>query len=278
MRAVIALAVLLASHVVCAADASSPATISLYRHSLEPTQIDLSTQPIESISSKTPHRLLNPNHKTFQFEGISVVQLLSLTNRDSKQVVYFIGSDGYTAMIPAAVLLKTDAILALKKDGHSLSESDGGIQVVFPTEGPNAVDTKYAAKAAFWCWYVRSIIIGDLPKSKELKDSSNLANVPFSFEPRSVFQFEKQHCPASVRVPLSQVEQSPEVRIRQLSGKEKKVESSRFDLLLSADGAALPIRCGGPYGLVERARVANLKSPVLAQDLELGVVKVEALQ
>lgn len=278
MRVAIALFLFSVSTFASAATEQASPIVFIYRNSLNPVQMDLNAKPTESVLSKTPHRTLNPKHRTARFEGVNIVQLLGLKNRDQGALVHFVGADGYISTVPASVLLKTNALLALKQDDHKLTEREGGVQIIYPTEGPNAVEARYGAKAAFWCWYVRSIIVGDLPNGPLLghKWSSHpKGGAPFSFEPRSVFQFEKQRCPDAVRIRLTEIARSATVSVRFLSGQSRDLRTEDFDLLMSPEKTALPVSCGGPFGLVERAKVVQLKSPVLDRDLELGVVGIE---
>lgn len=232
-----------------------------------------------SIRSAPPHRQLNPENKTFTFEGIAIQKLLGLSKKDQNKTIYFIATDNYVSAIPASVLLKSNAILALKQDGKPIEERLGGLQVIFPTEGPDAVEERYAKKAAFWCWYVRSIVIGDLVSLKigkaPLKVPAKLAE-QFTFDPPSVFQFEKRSCPKTVRIPLNKLTRSDSLVLRILSGESKNVETERYDLILSDRLKPLPVHCGGPFLLAERSRVATSTTPILARNLETGVIEIEA--
>jgi hypothetical protein len=173
-------------------------------------------------------------------------------------------------------------ILALKENGQSLPDRRGGIQVIYPTEGKDSVETPYAKKAAFWCWYVRSVIVGNLPNDLRI-GNERLKQLPtsgeaFSFEAPSGFQFEQTRCPATVRVPLSSIIDAKNVSLHLLSGNSKVISTDKFDLILSGDKKAFPVNCDGPFALVDRTKTASLKPPVLARDIEMSVASIEKLQ
>jgi hypothetical protein len=260
---------------------SAGTEIQIYRDGTAVKAITIENYKLRTvIRSKPPHRQLNPEGKTFEFEGVRINELLNLTPKDQNLFVHFVGVDGYISSLPVSILLKTNAILALKRNGQSIADREGGIQVVFPTEGDHSVLPLYAKKAAFWCWYVRSIVVGDL--SSNLKIGAVRPTIEqgeaFTFEPPSVFQLQKANCPETFRVPLAKATHIKEVSLHRLSGETKTILSQDYDLLLPKGNKPLSVNCGGPIALINRTRLTPLKPPVLARNIETSVVSIEEIQ
>ena len=272
MKSLLSVLLLVASGAV-AAEPTGETQIKIFRPNTKPLVVSIeSTLGRAVVRSKTPHRQLNPEGKTEEFEGIDIRGLLGLTTKDKNSLVHFVGADGYVSTVPASILLMTNAILALKENGHPIDDHRGGLQVIFPTEGKGAVEDAYAKKAAFWCWYVRSIVIGDLENRVDIQKLNKAK--PIEFIPPSVFQFEKVVCPKTVRIPLAQVTKSPFVVAELLSGKTKRIQAADFDLVLSATKKALPVICGGPLALADRETLSKLPPPILAKSLETNVTSI----
>lgn len=281
MRPFFIVAVLLTAFASNAAEPRESGAITILReHSTKTVELD-SIKNRTVIRSKPPHRQLNPEGKTSEFAGVALKQLLGLSAKDADLLVSFVGVDGYISTVPASVLLKTNTILALTEDGQPLEDRRGGIQVIYPTEGADAVESRYATKAAFWCWYVRSIIVGDLSNQekfgvvapRKLTKSSD-ASV-FHFEPPSVFQFNQALCPTSYRIPLSRFTRAPKVKAHLLAGNTKEITTADVDLVFSQGAKALPVHCGGPLALLDRTK--PIAQPTLAKHLETNVSSIEEL-
>jgi hypothetical protein len=227
------------------------------------------------VKSAPPHRQLNPDHHVIDYEGIELKRLTAGLDTVRDRWIYFIGLDEYVSMVPAELVRNHRAVLAFRENGKALMKQRGGQQVVYPTEPDDQpVAEQYAKKAAFWAWYVKSIVIGSLPNSimgsEKRADISVLASKasPVRITPLPTFSYEKHECPKvyGVTVDASFMERvhKPRSSIRFLSLTGKSIDVSpedfkkgRYLLLATRGDTAFPVQCGGPFLLIKRDSIAT---------------------
>lgn len=219
--------------------------------------------------SNPPHRQLNPEHKTSTYEGIELRKLLTKLDLKRSKIIYVVGSDGYISMISADTIWKYPVMLAFKKDDQILTRKNGEQQIIFPTEDNSLgnIPEKITQKAAFWTWYVRSLISGDLPNEILLNSNPisrlNLktVKVPVTYVPPSVFSYEPQICPIVTSIPLNAVlagrSHVRSIFVKLLSGQSlevasKNVSPEMYRIIFNKDpSVAIPVNCGGPFLLLK---------------------------
>jgi hypothetical protein len=209
------------------------------------------------VRANPPHRLVNPEHKTFVFEGPELRRLLADTGLGRARFVYGIGADGYVTMIPAAVVRGHSVLLAVRRDGETLTPTLGEQQVIFPTTAPEP----YRSRSAFWTWYARAFVVGELPNRLSIGARSvalsRLASkaAPASYVPPSLVRVDERACPRVGDLALSDVPGLKGARkgvARALHKDAIELDSLEgYRLLASTTGQALPVSCGGPFILVK---------------------------
>jgi len=251
--------------------------VTVYRKSLKgkPTHVIQKSRSV-IVRSRTPHRQLNPEGLVSAFEGVQISRLLGLTQKDRSKLVHFVAKDEYVSTVPASVLIDSQAILAFKENGNPIEDRRGGLQVIFPTEEKVKVPEIYLKKAAFWCWYVKSIVVGDLSEGglrpSKGRKLSNAMISRFDFVPPSVFQVVPVSCPRTIRVPFSVFQTTRPMNAEFLNGSQRELNPEEFELVLGEGMRPLPVHCGGPYALVASAKLATLSQPLLAKNLLLNYV------
>ncbi|MBI3555605.1 MAG: hypothetical protein HY074_05025 [Deltaproteobacteria bacterium] len=218
------------------------------------------------IRSVPPHRLVNPDHKILMFEGPELRTILRGSGLETARYVYAIGSDGYVAMMPSEVIRNYSAILALRRDSQALTPQLGEQQIVFPTEETAAVPEIFRRKSDFWAWYVRAVIVGDLPDSLSVgKRQISMAKVgkalaSVRYVPPSITRVTDRPCPPVVELPLSRVpglQGAATIEVKNLYNDAKSVLPSKgFRLLRASAPKGIPVDCGGPFILVKPERAA----------------------
>lgn len=203
------------------------------------------------IISNTPHRHLNPEKKEQSFQGI---ELNSLLPKVASKRIYIIGSDGYISVLPTELIKRFPIIIAFKENGKTINKRRGEQQIIFPTRTlkNGKISDKYLKKAAYWCWYVRSIVVDDLKISLksisqqlplkealnkqliDIKNPSIMKSNDYSCPEKMIFTFHKH---------FTQFES-----LSDFTNCEKRLaDSIEIGIVANSKGLSLPIPCGGPY-------------------------------
>ncbi|WLQ12396.1 hypothetical protein O5O45_21960 [Hahella aquimaris] len=207
------------------------------------------------VYSNTPHRYLNSEKKEHVFSGVPVSELSSKEWRYDN--VYFIGDDDYITFMPAQIANHPQTILASAKDAAPLSKRDGEVQVILPTREEAKVEDKYLKKAAFWAWYVKAVVYGELNNSLQYGDASidmtNVMGEPAqAYKAPSVFSYDPIVCPDTYQVSVKDLDpgfDKGEVEFLQLNGNHRTYGAGDVMLIFSKEDTALPVECGGPYAV-----------------------------
>ncbi|ABC27732.1 hypothetical protein HCH_00839 [Hahella chejuensis KCTC 2396] len=207
------------------------------------------------VYSNTPHRYLNSEKKEHVFTGVPVSELSAKEWRYDN--VYFIGDDDYITFMPAQIANNPQTILASAKDAAPLSKRDGEVQVILPTREDAKVEDKYLKKAAFWAWYVKTVVYGDLNNTLQYGDASIdmtkvMGEPTTAYKAPSVFSYEPIECPETYQVSVKDLDpgfDKGSVQFRQLNGNQRGYGAGDVMLIFSKEDTALPIECGGPYAV-----------------------------
>ena len=219
----------------------------------------------KKVRSKPPHRLINPDHRIFEFEGPELKTLLRGSSLERARYVYGIGADGYVTMVPAEVIRRHDVILAFKRDGQMLTPTLGEQQIIFPTEGATAAPVRFREKSAFWAWYLRALVAGDLPNvltvGRQQLDSRKLSprGKAVDYVPPSLVRVGEGNCPLVDELPLSRVPGlNSDTSSKALNLYKEAMPLSPvsgYRLLRAFTSKGIPVECGGPFILIKPGRL-----------------------